>query len=217
MERRYAGILNSLFLVCTYSFSMPILPLITSVVFIFQYVVDKLQITYYWKERVEHNDYLNRSAIRVMQYGIVLFYLFSFYGMAANFCTLHNDQNVHLLVATEFFPCFGYTDTSYVMLGFAGFYFVFLIVLSYCDDRRNKTKFHDLVNIKESNYFCRISEHDRKRWIAIEYYRRENYGISLLTDAVLEKMKNQIGRDLVKSNDPPSYDILVNSEYGGKF
>lgn len=52
----------------------------------------------------------------------------------------------------------------------------------------NKTKVQEKFEIKtelDSNYFSRLSNIDRKRWIAEEHYRRENYGIRTLSDDVI--------------------------------
>jgi len=143
MERRYAGILNTLFLVCTYAFSMPVLPLISTGVIIFQYIVDKIQITYFWKERVEQNDFLNRSTLRAMQFGIVIFFGFSAWSLAANYCTVNNKPDAYLFVATEFLECFQFTDSSYHLLGIGGGYLVLLMIFWYFfSDRRQQTKFY---------------------------------------------------------------------------
>ena len=86
IERRYAGIINTCFLVSSYSFSLPILPFVGSVVLGLQYVVDKLLITYYYKETVEHNDLMNRTALRIIKYGIAVFYFYGGMAIAANYC-----------------------------------------------------------------------------------------------------------------------------------
>jgi len=86
IERRYAGMINTCFLVFTYSFSLPVLPFVASIVLMLQYIIDKLLITYYYKEQIEHNDLINRWALRVIKYGIVLFYVFGAFAIAANYC-----------------------------------------------------------------------------------------------------------------------------------
>lgn len=40
-----------------------------------------------------------------------------------------------------------------------------------------QTKFYEQVNEEEGNYFARLSNWDRKRWIASEHYNRQHYGI----------------------------------------
>ena len=102
IERRYAGIINTCWLVFTYSYTLPILPLVGSFVFMLQYVVDKILITYFYKEVVEHNDLLNRLALRFIKWGIILFYIFGAYALASNYCNIYNNNEFALLYATEF-------------------------------------------------------------------------------------------------------------------
>lgn len=72
-ERRYASILTTSFICFNYGFAVPSLFVTAAAVFTVEYVLDKLLITYYYKERVENNDFLNRSTLRVLKYGIVIF------------------------------------------------------------------------------------------------------------------------------------------------
>lgn len=113
-----------------------------------------------------------------MQFGIVIFFLFSAYGISANYCTIYNDYDAVLLLSTEFYPCRKFTTPCLILACIAAFYLVLLTIFSLVfSDRRKQSKFYDKVDEREQNYFGRISESDRKRWIASEYYRRERYGI----------------------------------------
>jgi len=53
-------------------------------------------------------------------------------------------------------------------------------------DTREQSKFINKVAREEENYFGRLSNIDRKRWIAEEHYRRVNYGITTLNDSAME-------------------------------
>ena len=64
-----------------------------------------------------------------------------------------------------------------------------------------------------SSYFSRLSNVDRKRWIAEEHYLRTNYGIHMLSENSLESIKSTVGRSTRFSNDPISYNILLNPYY----
>jgi hypothetical protein len=75
-ERRYASILTTTFICFNYGFAVPSLFVTAAAVFTTEYVLDKLLITYYYKERVENNDFLNRSTLRVLKYGIVFFFVY---------------------------------------------------------------------------------------------------------------------------------------------
>lgn len=106
MERRYAAILNTIFMVFTFSYSMPGLPMVAVFVLSIQYVLDKLLITYYFKERIEHNDFLNRTFLMITQFSIVVFYIFSAYTCMANYCTIANIPDTKITYSTEFATCF---------------------------------------------------------------------------------------------------------------
>ena len=90
IERRYASILTTVFVVFTYGVAMPVLFVVASFIFIFQSISDKLLITYFYKERVEHNDVLNRNAVRIIKYALVIFLFVGGLAMAYNYCTLEN-------------------------------------------------------------------------------------------------------------------------------
>lgn len=104
MERRYASDMNTMFIVFTYAYGLPVLPFVSSIMLCIQYVVDKLMITYYFKERIENNDLLNRTSLRLIKYGIVLFFFFGAYAMAGNYCTVYNESKI-LNYATEYVEC----------------------------------------------------------------------------------------------------------------
>jgi len=90
IERRYASILTTVFVVFTYGVAMPGLFVVACFIFIFQSISDKLLITYFYKERVEHNDLLNRNAVRIIKYALVIFLFVGGLAMANNYCALEN-------------------------------------------------------------------------------------------------------------------------------
>lgn len=84
--------LTVVFTCLTYGFAIPMIFIVASLVFFGQYVMDKLLITYYFKERVVHNDLLNRSVLRLIKYGVVLFLYFGGTAMRCNYCTIANQD-----------------------------------------------------------------------------------------------------------------------------
>lgn len=76
LERRYASLLTLVMISLTYGVCIPGLFIVASGILITQMIIDKLLITYFYKERVEHNDLLNRSALRIMKYSLGAFLLF---------------------------------------------------------------------------------------------------------------------------------------------
>jgi hypothetical protein len=69
----------------------------------------------------------------------------------------------------------------------------------------------------QTNYFGRLSNIDRKRWICEEYYCRENYGIQTISDQTFKKLCKTPGRKFKLANDPYTYEILSNLVYMNKF
>lgn len=53
--------LTLLFTIFTYGVSIPYLYFIGAIIISLEYTLDKLLITYYYKEKILHNDLLNRS------------------------------------------------------------------------------------------------------------------------------------------------------------
>lgn len=77
LERRYGNKLATTFTAFTYGFAIPSIFVVAAVVFGFVYIVDKLLITFYFKERVIHNNLLDRFSLRMIKYVIVVFFYFA--------------------------------------------------------------------------------------------------------------------------------------------
>lgn len=116
MERRYATVISTIFIVFTYAFALPMLPITAAGIFMVQYMMDKLLITYYYKERVVHNDLLNRTSLRIIKFGIAVFFLASTYILVQNYCTTYNTDSVKSSV-NEFLECAGTNKYVYIMSG----------------------------------------------------------------------------------------------------
>jgi hypothetical protein len=65
----------------------------------------------------------------------------------------------------------------------------------------------------ESNYFERLSNVDRKWWIAEELLFRYRYGFQTMTDTTLEALRTTKGKEYKLANDPSNYEILMDSSY----
>jgi hypothetical protein len=74
MIRKYASLLTTAYTTFTFGFSMPILFTLATLSFSFQFIVDKLLITYYYKQKPEHNDFLNRNFLKALKYSPVIFF-----------------------------------------------------------------------------------------------------------------------------------------------
>ena len=76
IERRYGNLITTLFVCFTYGLALPSLFITSLFVFLIQFILDKILITYFWKEQVIHNDLLNRFTLRIIKYGICIFLYF---------------------------------------------------------------------------------------------------------------------------------------------
>lgn len=80
-------------------------------------------------------------------------------------------------------------------------------------DDRMKSKFLERIAEEDGNYFGRLSNIDRKRWISEEIYCRNQYGIKILNDQALDEMMKTPGRMYKLANDPHGYNILDDQQY----
>jgi hypothetical protein len=62
-----------------------------------------------------------------------------------------------------------------------------------------------------------LSNLDRKRWVAEELYIRENYGYYTMSDNTVKLLLSTSGKSYKYANDPPNYEILMNSDYLNEF
>ena len=77
--------------------------------------------------------------------------------------------------------------------------------------RRRKLKFINQETIPGGKeYFYRLSNVNRKRWIAQELYWRDNYGYYTISDRTLEALISTKGKASNYTNDPSNYEILMN-------
>jgi hypothetical protein len=107
MERRYGLRLMTLFVSFTYGFSIPLLFIVTFMIFVLQYILDKLLITYYFKEKVLYNDLLDRISLRVAKFGVALFLFFGGFAIASNNCMIVNSTQM-LLYTNDILQCFAF-------------------------------------------------------------------------------------------------------------
>ena len=77
--------------------------------------------------------------------------------------------------------------------------------------RRRKLKFINQDCIPGGKeYFNRISNVNRKRWIAQELYWREHYGYYTISDRTLDALIRTKGKPSNFTNDPSNYEFLMN-------
>ena len=93
LERRYASMLATVFIVCTYGVSMPALFLVGCIIMAIQTVMDRLLIVYFYRPKVEHNDILNRTTLQIMKYALFTMCFIGALAIASNFNTISDEVN----------------------------------------------------------------------------------------------------------------------------
>jgi hypothetical protein len=79
---------------------------------------------------------------------------------------------------------------------------------------RSQVKKFDTFDWENTNFFSRLSNLEKKRWIAEEIYNRKVFGVRLIDDYTLEKLKEINPKEKFTINyDPPNYNPLQNAEY----
>ena len=95
-----------------------------------QYFLDKILITYYYKERVRHNDVINRTALTIVKYGGVIFLVFGAAALAPNKCAIEFSQNKVLHYSNEILSCGKiFWWAPLVMLGLAALLLVTIFLI----------------------------------------------------------------------------------------
>ena len=208
-ERRYASMLATVYIVCTYGISMPALFIVGCVIMTIQTVLDRLLIVYFFKPKVEHNDILNRMTLDIMKYALFTMCFIGALAIASNHNTI-TETHRPLWYLNEFFLDFLIWNTPQLLIYIGMMILAFFIVMDIVvRDSERHGKFLYSITKTQSVYLQRISNLDRKLWICMEHYRRNELGIRMTSDETLELLKSTPGKPFKASNDPISYDILA--------
>jgi hypothetical protein len=89
--RKNAHLITITFIVFTYGFAMPILFLIATVSLLGQYILDKILVTYYYRQTVNHSDKLNLIVIHSLKYAPVFMLVLGGCTLYQNYCTITNS------------------------------------------------------------------------------------------------------------------------------
>ena len=127
-ERRYASVIQTVFIAFTYGAVLPMLFWFAAVILIIQYFLDKLLITYFYKQEVQYNDFLNRNMLRVCKYALVPFFLFGGLALHNNFCSIEREPD-HLKYTNQQILCQRMWIQPKVMIVTAPLLFALFVVL----------------------------------------------------------------------------------------
>jgi hypothetical protein len=171
-------------------------------------VFDKWLLTFWYREVPEPGDLLDRIVQKLMKYSILVFCLVAGVALSANYCMTVNQAGT-LTFANEYLACRSFWGMSAAMV-FIG---IALLLLLLCIERYffKIDKMASTVPETQS-YFQRISNLDRKRWLAEEVYRRQKLNLQLLSDQTFEALCQTPGSDTMY-HEPPNYDPTFNTLY----
>ena len=83
--------LNTSFTVLTFCFEMPLLLWAAFISFLFQYVIDRLLITYWYDEYPVHSDSIDAFVLRVFKYAPSIMMIYSGIVVYQDKCDFNND------------------------------------------------------------------------------------------------------------------------------
>lgn len=192
-ERRYASVIQTVFIAFTYGAVLPMLFWFAAVILIIQYFLDKLLITYFYKQEVQYNDFLNRNMLRVCKYALVPFFLFGGLALHNNFCSIEREPD-HLKYTNQQILCQRMWIQPKVMIVTAPLLFALFVVLDVMmvwyemEDQKmlNLRTMQGEERWSKTSFFSRLNNLARKRLIAEEHYRRTHYNIQMFDDKAFE-------------------------------
>ena len=94
LERRYALMINTVFVIFTFGFYMPTLFIVGAANFVSIYFLDKLLITYWCDNAPIHSDSLHFFSLNVLKYAPVLLMAFAGASVHFNYCLVNRDKIV---------------------------------------------------------------------------------------------------------------------------
>ena len=86
-------------------------------------------ITYYYKDRVEHEDFLNHYVLKTVIFGVCLLYFVAALVLGQNYGTVSNNIFFELKYVTEFVNNFKMWSLSNLNIAIASIFFVAILIL----------------------------------------------------------------------------------------
>ena len=78
---------------------------------------------------------------------------------------------------------------------------------------KNSEKFSEIYG-EETNYFSRLSNIERKRWLVEETYNRKELGLQLIDESTYQRLQEfKTEEEFNISSSPFNYNILLNKHY----
>ena len=194
---------------------MPTLFIVGAFTFTSIYICDRLLITYWCEPAPVHSDQLHFFSLNVLKYAPIFLVVFSAASIQYNNCLVSGNEVVPRLQINQHLECRGMWEMPVLMYSIGAFLFVAVVSIDLyrlCILDREK-RFESIYG-NNTNFFSRLSNIERKSWLAQETYNRQVMNSSTVSDHTYEKLKSTStpARSLF-CLDPPNYSILSNIIY----
>lgn len=128
--RRNAHLISVTFIVFTYGFAMPILFIAGTVCLAVKYILDKLLVTYFYRQNTNHNENVSKIIFHMLKYAPVLYFVWGGTTLLNNACMVSNTQLKPISYSNKSFICEKFTLNSLTMYVAA---MLLLLVLIFVD------------------------------------------------------------------------------------
>lgn len=185
---KYASMLTILFVTFKYGFELPVLFLISSFCFTVQFFLDKILLVYWYKSIPLRSDTMIIFSIRIIQFAPVFMFFSAAFSLSHNACMTQNqskpiDIDNEVVICTDLWwlPKFIYAIASILTS------ILCLNELRLFIKGKNENRFESFLS-ENTTFFSRLSNLEKKRWLAEETYNREELGFKLISDSTMREL-----------------------------
>lgn len=156
IERKYAQLLQTIFIVFTYGFGLPILFLSCMGIVTLLIIVDKFLITYWFRPRPLQSDLLNRTFLQLVKYAPCLFLGISGGTIMQNYCMYSNKKVGMQQQFNEYVDCrhLGPLPLALIVLSVSIFLILVVTDILFVNYEKNRFK----IAYSHTDYFSQLSE-----------------------------------------------------------
>ena len=180
--------------------------------FFIEYVLDKLLLTYWYEMVPVKSDLLIAISLKTLKFAPIPMFIVAARCLQLEYCMVDNDMNP-IEVVNQVIQCpkmWGLPTAMYWIGGtFTVLLFGFEIYTLVIKDKLAKVNMYR----ENINFFSRLSNLDKMRWLAEEVYMRKALGFQMTSDYTFEKLKVMSEEVFSISYDACSFNILANLEY----
>lgn len=224
MHFKYSGMMNVLFVCFMYGLAIPMLFPISLMAFTVLYTMEKLTITYFFRQPPMFDEKLNESAISKMKWAPIFMMFFGYWCLSnVQLFTNTSGEIVSTLQPVQsYHHMWGFGVNQALPLLIVG---LTLGILIFFNDAAlsilNKfgimmPKDEDEVDEGLGTYWECLDKHDRRVWYLDETHMQKNLGITTLDAKAYRILKeDKPGKKTMPTT--PNYEIVSNPRYAAAF